>query len=1122
MTTRKERGAATHPPAESIDSPTGTLAGPMRQLVPIFAMGTAIFVLGAVGPWVGDSWITHVIAGIAGGLLLGVLLAGQPGVLITVAHGAVALAAFAGGALAMGVAPIEALLEGAGLAAVGLLAYWMLHMRRIQPAGLQELAPFVKAAALGVLMLPLGHALVTASGFAASGDVASGLWRIWVACSLGVLMTLPVALAWPTARVESWSKPMPGHPREAFVLGGVAWLTVVAVMWWRPDLLILGLVPMVVVAARMGPRATAWLGLATGIAIAVLSIHPANTPRAAPEAIALTVAAVLVATLAIAILAAHRDRVAHALATAEEHLRAVTERAPTIMATLDLELRHLLANRNYLQWAGKEAAQVIGQTVQQVYGDDAGFIAAPIRRAFGGQPQHQQIELPDGRILDANIEPRFGPDGPVDGVYLLAQDASWQSAHERSLDAMLAGAFEPTLVLDSAGAILRLNDKIEGLFGSTREALIGQPLAAWLEAPADTALSEALEKVRVRRTPQQLLRSLELHARRADGSTFPIELHLAPMEGGRSIQTLVAIHDLAPRLAWEELMAGSRGQAELTIAALADAMVACDLQERITLFNPAAARMSGWSEADAMGKPLGDVLRFIDPANSAALPSLVREALRANAVVRQKSDRLLLRGDGERAAVTESAAPIRDRFGQASGGVLLIQDVSQAHAIAQSLAHQAQHDHLTGLPNRVLLQDRLLQALAQMERGFKGALLYLDLDRFKPINDKFGHPVGDRVLQEVASRLRAGVRDDDTVSRQGGDEFVLLLVRLADPRDAARVAEKLIHAIEQPIHINGNDLTLSASIGIALFSQDGRDIRTLTQQADAALYHAKHAGRGRYSYFTDIIGVSAEERMRTEHDIRIALSNGDFFLEWQPQVELPQRRLSGVEGLVRWRKADGVVGQPEEFISVAEETGLVVEIDEWVLHEACAQNRRWQDQGLPNLPVSVNVSLARFDAERLLAHVRAVLLETGLAPQWLEIEFKGAQLFAEGPRGQALVAELKAMGVRVSADDFGSGPSSLGALTHFAFNTLKIDRLFVRTIVEDASSRAVVKATLGIGRAMGYRIVAKGVETDAQHDALIELGCTEMQGLKFGDAASAARFAEWAGQGVFEHKSREA
>ena len=1146
---------------KTVATPTDR-AGVIRQSTSVVAFGAGLALLGAVGQ--GQTWSAAVAMGMGAGALLAVLLllsshgpAPSPWrvgayaamawvalagvVLANVAMAGLAMAGLATAGLAqrVGEPSIPALIHAAGPVVGALLGYALLRRNRIAPAGLREWMPFASTAAVGMVLLPLSILLALAIS---AIDVRAPWWpmvelaelrRVWVAGALGVLATLPLLLTWPQpgAATGESGDILPDERRERRGMALLALLAAGATLWWRPDLMALGLLPLVVVAARIGPRAVAWCGLATVVAIAGLASLPTTQMDAAPESAGLIVCTALLAALAIAILSAQRDRVARELLRAQEHVRAVTERGPTLMATLDAQLQHQFANRAYLQWLRQDAAQVLGRTLQQVYGDAAGELASPVRRVFAGQAQRQQVVLADGRTLDARLEPRFSAEGPVDGVYLLAQDAGWQSMHARSMDAMLTAAFDPTVVLDGAGAIVRINDKAAALFGATREALLGQPVSAWLQAPGDATLGEALARLRDDQQSRQLGRSLELHALRAGGTAFPVELHLAAIndrrdDAGRGAQALAAVHDLGPRLAWEQLMAGSRGQAEVTLDALGDAVVACDLQGRITLFNPAAARLSGWTVDDAVGAPLDDVLRFVDadaevpvvdpgpdqqsviPTRVAAgLPSLARQAIRANAVVREPDDKLLLRRDGQRSAVAESAAPIRDRFGLASGAVLLLHDVSRAHAQAQNLAHQAQHDALTGLPNRVLLQDRLSQALAQMERGHKGALLYLDLDRFKPINDTYGHPVGDRVLQEVALRLRAGVREDDTVSRQGGDEFVLLLARLADPRDAARVAGKLINAIEQPILIDGHELSISASIGIALYPQDGRDTRTLTKQADAALYHAKQAGRGRYSYVADIMSASAEERMRTEHDLRIALANGDFLLAWQPQVQLPGRRISGVEALVRWRTADGGVLLPDAFIPVAEETGLVVQIDEWVLREACGQARRWQQQGLPVVPVSVNVSLARFDAERLLAHVRAVLDDTGLAPEGLEIEFKGAQLFAHGERGQALVAALKAEGVRVAADDFGSGQASLGAMAAFAFDTLKIDRDYVQSVADKPPSRAVIAAILGVGQAMGVRVIAKGVETDAQHEALVDLGCTAMQGQMFGIAASAVRFA---------------
>lgn len=1081
-------------------------------------MVVVLLFAGAAGRWTGVAWFGLVVTGMGAGLLLGLLLVHKPRVAMLVVLAAVALAAFAGGALLAGAAPGPASIAAAGavggaLAAYGLLrapridAAGVLRGRRVDAAGLPDAGSFAWTAVVAAIVLPWA-ALLGAGGFAGVGTIEPALLlRGWLAGALGVLATLPLLLAWP-ARVatDDPTRHAPAHPGGHAIAAVLAWLPVPVALWYRPEWLVLALLPGVLVAARIGPRMTVSMGLLTALVVAGLSLLPTDVQRVAPELMALPACVALLAALVVAILAAQRDRGAIALAAAREHLLAVTERAPALVATLDADLRHEFSNPAYLQWLGREAGQVAGRSLLEVYGDAAGMIIAPVRRAFSGQPQRQQIVLPDGRAMDAILEPRFGADGRVDGVHLLAQDAGWRFVQERSLEAMLAAARDPAVVLDAAGAVVRLNDAVATLLGVPREAVLGQPFARWLEPSATTALAEALVRLGGERQPQKLAQALDLHARRGDDSTFPVELDLAPMDTSRGIQAVVSIHDLGPRLAQEQLQREARGQAQVALDSIAEAVVSCDLHERITAFNPAAVRLSGWAGPEALGQPLGEVLRFTDPANDAAVPSLMLEAIRGD-VVRQQQDKQLVRRDGGRVAVLESAAPIHDRFGQVSGAVAVLHDVSKAQVQVQALAHQALHDPLTGLPNRLMLQDRLSQALSQVERGYKGALLYLDLDHFKPINDRLGHPVGDRVLQEVAARLRVGVRQDDTVSRQGGDEFVLLLVRLADPRDAARVAGKLIDLIEQPIRIDGQDLAVSASIGIALFPQDAQDTGTLTRQADAALYHAKQGGRGRYSYFTDIMGASAEERMRTEHDLRVALASGDFFLAWQPQVRLPPGSVDGVEALVRWRRSDGVVVAPDEFIPVAEETGLVAQIDEWVLHAACAQNRLWQQQGMAPLPVSVNVSLARFDAERLLGHVRGVLDATGLEPRWLEMEFKSAQLFEHGARAQALVAGLKAMGVRVAADDFGSGNASLGALSGFAFDTLKIDREFVQTIVDQVQSRSVARAILGIGQAMDYRVIAKGVETDAQREVLAELGCTGMQGLMFGQAGPADGFA---------------
>jgi diguanylate cyclase (GGDEF)-like protein/PAS domain S-box-containing protein len=822
--------------------------------------------------------------------------------------------------------------------------------------------------------------------------------------------------------------------------------------------------------------------------------------------VAMGAVSVLVLARRLQAAGAERDAALARHAADGGRLRVIEAVGPGPMATLDRDLVHEWANQAWLQWTGADADALSTTSLETVLGPGGAPVVAAARRALSGRVHAGRFDV-GGRIADIRFEPRFGADGPVDGVHLLAQDASWRASLAQGLDALVDALPEPALVLEAAGGrVARANAAAAARFGDAREALPGRPLSALFEPHTVAAVLQALEAVRADRCPRALAREAGHLARDGGGAGFPIALRLAPLPAESNLQVLLTIQDLGPVLAAEALRAQSAAHAETALGALPSAVLVCDLQERILLLNPAAERLAGWHRDDAVGRALGDVLTFVETGSGAPASSRLQQALRGGKPV-AAAERWLLGRDGTRRVVAESAAPLHDRHGQVSGAVLMLQDVTESQAQAQTLAHQAQHDALTGLPNRVLLQDRLSQALAQVERGYRGALLYLDLDRFKPINDSLGHPVGDRVLQEVSARLRRCVRQDDTVSRQGGDEFVLLLVRLADPRDAARVADKLIQAIEQPIHVDGHELRVSASIGIALFPQDGSDTRELARQADAALYHAKRGGRGRYSYVTDVIGASAEERMRTEHDLRIALANGDFVLAWQPQVRLPGGVVDGIEALVRWRDGDGGMVPAEDFIPVAEETGLVADIDEWVLRAACTQAMRWRGEGRPAVPVSTNVSLARFDPDRLLAHVRAVLAETGLPPGQLEIEFQGVQLFAHGSRGQSLVAALKAEGVRVAADDFGSGQASLHALANFEFDALKIDREHVHGMASEPRARRTIEAILAIGRVMGYQVVAKGVEAQAQLDALLALGCDHAQGRLFGEATASPPFA---------------
>jgi diguanylate cyclase (GGDEF)-like protein/PAS domain S-box-containing protein len=940
-----------------------------------------------------------------------------------------------------------------------------------------------RGAALALAMLAAGAPVLAATPGVLSGGGADVV--TWPAIAVGVVAAFACALAFATDREED---PFAESPdRRGIVLAILLALVTVALGAWAPRLVPLSVLGLVAYAAAGRPRTLAIVaGLLAALAAGVASYRPAWLGTAFGGWAPGPVLALLAAGLAVAFVASlvvfQRDRLRVRLRAASSHLLTLAEKSPGLVATLDRELRHRNVNQAYAAWAGMRAEALAGVPLDVPLGADAvARMRTSLQRALAGASQAFQVDARD-RSLDVRLEPWFGLDGAIAGVHLLAEDVTWRGQHERDMRSLVAATPEPTLVLEENGLILLYNDAALALFGAEPKDLVGTPLTAWLaEAnprPGDPA-------------------SAGLRARRLDGRLFPVELRLGSMPGEHGGRSVVSLRDLSEQRALEEQARHAREQAQATLDSIGDALVVCDPSGMITAFNPAASELTGWSREEAVGRALEDVVRLVEPAKGMPQPSVLRDVLRSGRATRLEGERELVRRDGSHRPIEESASPLYDRERRAIGAVLMFHDVTHVREQAQALSHMAQHDYLTGLPNRVLFQDRLTQALATVGQGGKGAVLYMDLDKFKPINDTLGHPVGDKVLQEVARRLRACVREDDTVSRQGGDEFVLLLVRLADPRDAARVAEKLIRSIEEPIEVDGHELRVGASVGISLFPQDGRDARTLMKQADTALYHVKESGRGRYSYFTYQMGEHADARMRMEHDLRLALMAEDFVLDYQPVVDARDGRFRAVEALLRWRRMDGTVLLPETFLSVAEETGLILQIDEWVMRKACLQTAAWQQAGLPHLPVSINVSLARFDAARLLAQLDAALGEATLDPKWLEVEFRGEQLFRLGPAGRALVEDLRAMGVKVAVDDAATSQASVAQLVDFGFDALKLDLAVVGALGEDERARRIAEAVCRTGTALDCPVIAKGVESEAHRDLLASWGCDGMQGALF-------------------------
>jgi len=582
-----------------------------------------------------------------------------------------------------------------------------------------------------------------------------------------------------------------------------------------------------------------------------------------------------------------------------------------------------------------------------------------------------------------------------------------------------------------------------------------------------------------------------------------------------------AVRNAIERKAAADALYLERERAEVTLNSIGDAVLCTDISGEVTYLNLVAETMTGWCREEATGKPLAEVFRIIDGVTRKTARNPMEMAVEQNRTVGLTVNCVLVRRDGFESSIEDSAAPIHDRAGRVIGAVIVFHDVSAARAMSIQMTHSAQHDLLTSLPNRLLLNDRITQSIAVARRQKKHvAVIFLDLDRLKYINDSLGHAIGDELLQSVSKRLLGSVRSSDTVSRQGGDEFVILLSELARPEDAATSAQKLLHSLSAPHLLGGHDLHIDGSIGISIYPADGSDAEMLINAADTAMHHAKEHGRNNFQFFKADMNLKAVERQSLEGGLRCALERKEFLLHYQPKVNLETGEISGAEALIRWQQPDRGLVPPTQFVPIAEDCGLILPIGRWVLREACRQARAWQDAGLPLLPIAVNVSAVEFRDKGFVEGVRTILSETGLPARYLELELTEGVLMEDAESAAAVLLELKAMGVRLAVDDFGTGYSSLSYLRKFPIDALKIDKSFIHQDTADPDESTIVSAVIAMGRSLRLRVVAEGVETLEELMVLQGLDCDEAQGFYFSRPVGAAQFADLLQRGtasVFIH-----
>jgi diguanylate cyclase (GGDEF)-like protein/PAS domain S-box-containing protein len=571
---------------------------------------------------------------------------------------------------------------------------------------------------------------------------------------------------------------------------------------------------------------------------------------------------------------------------------------------------------------------------------------------------------------------------------------------------------------------------------------------------------------------------------------------------------LRALRYAIERKTMEEALFAEKERAQITLDSIGDAVICTDLADRITFLNVVAEKLTGWSWGEAAGRALAEVFQPLDATSRAcrSIPPSARQG--SSSVPPSGRCSILVRRDGLEIPIEDSVAPINDREGKAAGAVIVFRDVSAARAMSVQMTHAAEHDFLTGLPNRMLLNDRIAQAIAGAKRHTtRLAVLFLDLDGFKHINDSLGHSVGDQLLQSIGRRLVDCGRASDTVSRQGGDEFVVLLSEVQRSEDAAIAASRMLTAVAEAHVLDEHELHVTTSIGVSVYPDDGEDAETLIRNADTAMYQAKENGRQSYQYFKPAMNARAVERQSLEEGLRRALERNELSLHYQPKVDFKTGAIAGAEALLRWTHPNLGAVSPAQFIPVAEECGLIAPIGRWVVRQACEQARTWARSGLPAVTMAVNVSAREFRGETFLKQLLETLRETGLDPSLLELELTESVLMKHANSAASILQTLRNSGVQVAVDDFGTGYSSLSYLRKFPIDALKIDQSFVGRIGVTADDASIVTAVISMAQSLRLRVIAEGVETLEQSTFLQAHACDEAQGYYFSRPVPAEEFA---------------
>ena len=811
------------------------------------------------------------------------------------------------------------------------------------------------------------------------------------------------------------------------------------------------------------------------------------------------------------------------LAAREEELRFFAENIPEAIAYVDLERGCTFVNNLFLASRGYSREFALGRFPDQdAYPPDVLEALRPhIERVQRGEETSFErfLELPSGdrRWARVRLTPRLDADGKVRGYYAVSTDIheikttqEQLADKERQLRQVIDSIPTPMCYVDADDRYRYVNDSFLSYVGLKPEQIVGRSVREVLGVDRWSLLSPSMQRVRAGESL-----AVERLVRFADGRKRWMTVRLTPrFTGGEYLGYYATTSDIHE----QKLVEDELRRTNTILSAHFDntplAVIEWDTELRIVRWSGQAEAIFGWNASETLGRTLTG-WRLVYEEDERSVDGMIRalmDGTERHATLRHRN----YRKDGSVIWVEWHNSALRDEEGRVISILSLAQDVSSRIQAEERLQYMATHDGLTGLPNSVVLHDRLEAALTRAHRAKRRVgVMFLDLDHFKDVNDTLGHRIGDALLKELARRIRGALRQSDVLARISGDEFVVVLEDLPDEGSPERVARMILDEVRRPFHVEGHEIHVSGSLGLALHPEDGGDAETLLKNADAAMYHAKELGRNGFRNFSAELAQRRTQRLQVETALRRALKNGELELHFQPIVDIKGGGVRQVEALLRWHDPERGLMLPQGFIPLAEESGLGHAIGHWVMENACRQARAWRDAGLSDITVSINLSAGQLRDTSMIGDLKRILDRTGCEASWLELEITETSMVRDVEGASLVLAKLRALGVRIAIDDFGTGFSSLSHLRHLPVDVLKIDKAFVADIDvaqrkgDNAGGAAIVSAVIGLARGLGLKVVAEGVEKRSQLNFLAKEGCDACQGYLMCPPVAAADLEAW-------------